>query len=209
MTRRFENGVANEEQLRQILGEPSDTVVNKGIPIIDKHCAALIERSSFVLIASSDASGKLDISPKGDPAGFVQVLDEKTLAIPDRLGNRRADTFTNVLQNPHVALLFLAPGHRETLRVTGTAQIVRDEDLRRSMELNGKVPDLALVVSVEEAFFHCAKCVIRSGLWQAEKWPDLAGMPPLAEILIDHAELHADANELQKSVEESYSNRLY
>ena len=148
----------------------------------------------------------MDISPKGDPAGFVRVLDDRTLLIPDRPGNRRADTFTNVLQNPNVALYFLVPGHRETLRVTGRARIVRDAGLRAEAALNGKTPDLLLAVSVNEVFFHCAKCVIRSNLWQGTPNEGLASM---AEVIHKHAGLTGTVEELAADIEEGYRTRLY
>jgi PPOX class probable FMN-dependent enzyme len=209
MTMRFKDVIATEEQLRAITGEPSERAVQKVLPRLDSHCISLIEHSPFMLIASTDATGNLDVSPKGDPAGFVRVLDDRTLAIPDRKGNRRADTFSNVLQNPHVALLFLVPGYRETLRVTGTAQLVRDAELRDSMAMNGSAPDFVLVVSVIDTFFHCAKCVIRSGIWQPEKWPDVSDMPTFGKILKDQTHAHEPVEEVVAQIEESYQNRLY
>jgi PPOX class probable FMN-dependent enzyme len=118
-----------------------------------------------MLIASADSNGNTDVSPKGDPIGFVKILDDKTLAIPDRLGNKRADTIENILTNPNVGLIFLIPGKTETLRVSGKAQVVRDKALLNSMAVKGKSPDFAIIVTVEEAFFHCSKCMIRSKLW--------------------------------------------
>ena len=151
----------------------------------------------------------MDVSPKGDPPGFVRVLDEKTLAIPDRPGNKRADGFINIIENPRVGLFFLVPGYRETLRVAGSARIVRDESLRQSMAIKGKAPDLALIVDVKEAFFHCAKCVIRSGIWQPDMWPDISGMPGYGQITVDHTNWHESPAEVEVQLEESYANRLY
>jgi PPOX class probable FMN-dependent enzyme len=162
-----------------------------------------------VLIASSDVNGDVDVSPKGDPPGFVQVLDDRTLAIPDRPGNRRADTFRNILQNPKVGLFFLIPGKQETLRVSGTAMIVRDGWLRERMAIQGKRPDFAIVVTVEEAFMHCAKCIIRSKFWEMEQWPDVAELPSLARIMIDHGKLSDSVEEMQALIDESYRERLY
>src|SRR4029450_11246478 len=149
-------------QFREVMGEPPPPCVAKTIAIADRHCRAFIARSPFVLIASANARGLMDISPKGDAPGFVRVLDDKTLAVPDRPGNRRADTFTNVLENPKVGLIFLVPGKSETLRVSGSAKIVRDADLRGSMAARGKTPDFALAVEVEEAFFHRSTWTVRS-----------------------------------------------
>ena len=157
----FTEVVTSEEQLREIVGHPAQRNIQKMVPIIDEHCRMFIEKSPFVLLATSDLYGKIDVSPKGDPAGFVQVLDEHTLAIPNRPGNRRADSFTNILQIPRVGLLFLIPGKREILRVSGSAQIIRAVWLREQMVVNRKLPALTVVLRVEEAFIHCAKCVIR------------------------------------------------
>ena len=206
---KFEQVIATEEDLRAILGNPSQRAAEKVIDHIDDHCAALIAHSPFLVIASADSDGNMDMSPKGDPEGFVKLLDEKTLVIPDRLGNRRGDTFSNIIQNPKVGLYFLAPGYRETLRVSGTAQIVRDTVLLESMSMKGKAPTLALVITVENAFFHCAKCVIRSGLWEHEKWASIDGIPSLAEILIDHSNIDSPVEEIQNSLDDSYANNVY
>ena len=162
-----------------------------------------------MLISSADADGNMDISPKGDPPGFVRILDDSTVAIPDRKGNRRADTFSNVLENPQVGLFFVVPGYRETLRITGRALLVRDLDLRKSMEMKGVVPDLALVVNIDEVFFHCAKCVIRSGLWDFQKWASVDGMGTLADALIDHVGLEEDVQVVHAQLEDSYDKNLY
>jgi PPOX class probable FMN-dependent enzyme len=146
---------------------------------------AFIARSPFVIVASCDAAGRVDTSPKGDPAGFVHVLDRKTIAIPERPGNRRADTFRNVLQNPRVGLIFIVPGKGETLRVSGTASIARDAWLRERMAVADRVPDLALVVKVEEAFVHCTKCMVRSRMWQPDTW-NPGGLASSAEAVIAH-----------------------
>jgi len=205
----FEQVITSEDEIRAILGHPGQRAADKVIDHIDEHCAALIAHSPFLVISSADSDGNMDMSPKGDPEGFVKVLDEKTLVIPDRLGNRRGDTFSNILKNPKVGLYFLAPGYRETLRVSGTAQIVRDTALLESMSMQGKVPTLALVISVEKAFFHCAKCVIRSGLWKPESWGDVDGIPALGQILIDHSKLDDPVEEVQKGIDEAYITKVY
>jgi PPOX class probable FMN-dependent enzyme len=205
----FSDLITTEAQLRSLLGTPLARSVSKSIPALDEHCRAFISRSPFMLIASAAADGSMDISPKGDPAGFVQVLDDHTLAIPDRPGNRRADTFRNLLQSPQVGLLFLVPGHQESLRVNGTARLVRDAWLRERMAVQGKLPDLALVVTVQEAFIHCAKCIIRSKLWKPGDWPEQDDLPTIARVLIDHARLNADEAALQSSIEDAYREKLY
>ena len=203
---KFEQVIATEDDLREILGTPSKRAADKVIDHIDEHCAALIGSSPFLVIASADADGNMDVSPKGDPAGFVKVLDEHTLVIPDRKGNRRGDTFSNILQNPKIGLIFLTPGYQETLRVSGTAQIVRDQELLESMAHDGKVPEFATVVAVEKALFHCAKCIIRSGLWEHD---GVDGVPNFAAILKDHANLDQTAEEVQKTIDESKLANLY
>lgn len=209
MQTEFSNVITSEDQLREIVGYPAERNIQKVISVLDEHCRAFIAKSPFMLLATSGADGRLDVSPKGDPSGFVQVLDEKTLAIPDRPGNRRADTLSNILQNPRVGLLFLIPGKRETLRISGCARIVRDEWLREQMAVQGKTPALALVVTVEEAFMHCAKCVIRSHLWEPGQWPSLDGIDSLARVIIDHANLTCSVEEYQEIIDDAYRNALY
>jgi PPOX class probable FMN-dependent enzyme len=206
---RFQNIVTSESELRAVIGHPNERVIKKEIAHLDRHSKAFIERSPFLLIASGDANGTLDVSPKGDPAGFVRVLDDTTLAIPDRLGNRRADTLLNILRNAYVGLLFLVPGKQETLRVNGRAVIVRDESVRLPMAVNGKLPDFAIVVSVEQVFMHCAKCVIRSHLWEPGKWPEQRDLASLAQALVDQAGLSESVEEVHAMIENDKVTRLY
>ena len=206
---KFAEVIKSERELRGVVGEPMARSLRKEIAHLDANCRAFIARSPFMLVASCDAQGRLDVSPKGDPAGFVQVLDEHTLAIPDRPGNQRADTFSNVLQNPRVGLLFLIPGMQETLRVNGSALIVRDLAVRERMAVRGKVPALALDVTVEEVFIHCTKCMVRSHLWDREFWPDLQGVPSQARFLVDHAKLGETLEEVQASLDQARKTRLY
>lgn len=205
----FKEIVSTREQLRTILKEPSALVRRKTLARLDRHCKAFIARSPFVLVSSSDKNGNMDISPKGDPQGFVRVLDNKTLAIPDRLGNNRADSMENLLQNPKIGLIFLIPGKSETLRVSGRAVIVRDAELRKAMAIKNRSPELAIVVEVEEAFFHCSKCVIRSKLWQPEHWPSLDGLPKLAQTMVDAGNLDLSASEMHEIVKKDERDRLY
>ncbi len=206
----FSEVVTSEAQLRELMGQPvAEAVVLKTLPALDRHCEAFIARSPFVLIASSDKQGRMDISPKGDPEGFVHVLDAQTLAIPDRPGNQRFDTHRNLFQNPRIGLIFLIPGKRETLRVSGWGQLVRDEAVRAPMAIKGKVPELAIVVHVEEAFFHCAKCVVRSRLWQPDAWPSLEGLPSLAETMIDAAKIDAPVKVIEGVIAQDERERLY
>jgi PPOX class probable FMN-dependent enzyme len=200
---RFDERVTSAAALRAVIGAPVERSMRKQIARLDGHCRALIAASPFVLIASSDATGSCDVSPKGDAAGFVMVLDDETLAIPDRPGNRRADTFSNVLENPHVGLLFLIPGKLETLRVNGRASIVTAPALRERMAVAGKTPALALVIEVEQAFIHCGKCMLRSGLWDHALWPDSSALPSQAQCLVDHGRLDESVGQVQASIEAS------
>jgi PPOX class probable FMN-dependent enzyme len=207
---KFKDVVHSEAELRELMGDPvAPPVVEKTLAFLDQHCRAFIGRSPFVLISSSDDQGRMDISPKGDAPGFVKILDDKTLAIPDRPGNQRFDTFSNLFHSPRVGLIFLIPGKRETLRVGGSAQIVRDSELLESMAINGKVPGLATVVSVDEAFFHCSKCMIRSRLWQPEHWPALEGLPTLAETMKDASSFPGPVDALEGVIREDEEKRLY
>ena len=205
----FTDAITTEQKLREILGHPGPSVVAKVIASLDAHCRAFIAKSPFLLIASADHQGKVDVSPKGDPPGFVHVLDDHTLAIPDRLGNRLADTFTNILQRPQVGLLFMVPGKQETLRAGGTAQIVADAWLLEKMAVAGKRPALATVVTVDRVFFHCGKCVIRSKVWDQDHWPDTHGLPSLAQAIVDHAKLGDSVESVQTGIDNSYRDRLY
>ena len=206
---KFKEVIQSEAELQAILGTPSEAVMNKTITVIDKHCEKIIAASPFIIIASAHKNGTVDVSPKGDPAGFVKVLDEKTIAIPDRLGNKRADTFKNILTQPKIAVLFLIPGIRETLRVNGTAQIVTDLKVRELLAHKNKLPKLALIVHVEEVFMHCAKFIIRSNLWTKADANIKEKIPSLAEILKDHAKLEVPVEALDQYLKDSEKNNLY
>jgi uncharacterized protein len=160
---RFHQVITTESELRDLVGRPNRWLTSKMLPRLDQKCRQFIASSPF------SACGPIDLSPKGDPPGFVRVLDDSTVVIPDRAGNRRVDTFLNVLQNPHVGLVFLVPGRRETLRVFGSALIVRDQDVRNAVAVDGRAPDLALVVAIDRAFFHCGRCITHSGLWEPRR----------------------------------------
>ncbi|MBI3637286.1 MAG: pyridoxamine 5'-phosphate oxidase family protein [Candidatus Rokubacteria bacterium] len=183
----FKDVVVSKSELRALGGEPMGRAVLKEHAELDQHCRDFIARSPFVLIATAGANGRCDVSPKGDAPGFVHVLDAKHLAIPDRPGNKRFDGMTNLLENPHVGLIFLVPGREDTLRVNGRAWIVRDTELLEGMTVMGKRPQLAIGVEVEEAYMHCAKAFKRSGLWETGRWPDVAALPSPQRILYDHA----------------------
>ena len=209
MDARFVQVVKSESELRALIGHPNEAVVKSRLDGLDEHCRAYIAKSPFVVVASADGAGGMDVSPKGDPPGFVRVLDDSTIAIPERPGNRRADTFSNVLENARVALIFLIPGKQETLRVSGTAIIVRDRWLCEPMAVAGKAPAFALVVTIREVSIHCAKCVIRARLWEPRHWPELDGVPSLARAIVDQARLAKTPEEVQAFLDGDARERLY
>ena len=209
LQQRFSDPVTTEAQLRDILGTPSAIARDKVIDHIDPYCAEFIAHAPFVVLSTRGPEGEMDLSPRGDPAGFVKIIDERTVAVPDRLGNKRADTFSNLLANPEIGLIFLVPGKRETLRVSGTGLLVRDEDLRTELAHEGKVPQVALVVEVRRVMFQCAKCMVRSGLWQPESWADVSNMSSLAEAIKVHSRLTESVAEIEEVIALSETERLY
>ncbi len=204
MTQRIDS----PEALRAHYGSPKDTVELKRLDRVDRHCRALIAASPFVVLGTSDAEGNQDVSPRGDPPGFVQVLDERHLLLPDRPGNKLTDSLSNLLSNPKVGLLFLVPGMNETLRVNGRAEIVTDPALLEPLAVQGKPPLSALRITVEEAFLHCAKAFIRAKLWDPDSRVDRASFPTLGRMLADQIQ-GLDAEEVDAGVAESYRERLY
>jgi PPOX class probable FMN-dependent enzyme len=205
----FEHVVTQEQELRDLLGTPGPRSVLKERADLDHHCRAFIALSPFVLIATAGPDGQCDVSPKGDAAGFVHVLDSKRLVIPDRPGNKRFDGMRNILANPHVGLLFLVPGRQETLRVNGRAFITRDPRLLEACTAQGKVPSLAIGVEVEQAFVHCPKAFLRSHLWTSEKWPAADALPSMACVLFDQIKPEGVAQpDFERDVAES-QQKLY
>ncbi|MBR0847548.1 pyridoxamine 5'-phosphate oxidase family protein [Bradyrhizobium diazoefficiens] len=201
--------VTSAAEVRGILGIPFPNQVKKIIDHIDQHCSAWIARTPFIVISSISAGGAMDVSPKGDPPGFVRVLDKHTIAIPDRSGNHRGDTFFNILENPSVGILFIVPNRREVVRVNGSAALARDPDLLNDMAVNGKTPELAMIVRVHEAFFHCGKAIIRSGLWEPERWSSIEGLPTYAQALRDHAGSADTVETIQRRIDQNEAEHLY
>jgi hypothetical protein len=201
--------VTSEAEIRAVIPGTIERQVRKVIDHIDEHVRIWIERSPFMTMATYSANGAVDVSPKGDPAGFVQVLDDKTLAIPDRPGNHRFDSFLNILETGRVGLMFLVPNRLEVVRVSGRAQVIRDAELRAGMAVEGRTPDFAILVHVEEAFYHCGKAVTRSGLWQPEKALSVEGLPTYGRALKDHGSLDAPLEEVERLTEENLKYRLY
>lgn len=202
--------IETAEELRALLGEPNERAVNKErtrLLDIDKDW---LTASSFCVLATGDERGNLDASPKGDPAGsLVHVLDDTTIAIAERPGNKRADGYLNVLRNPRVGLIFIIPGRTDTLRINGRARLVSDADFFDEMAVREKRPILALVVEIEQIFFHCAKAFLRSGLWDHESWAPESIIPRRAVIAKQFENAPGTLEELDAYYGEAYKNGLY
>lgn len=196
-------------EIREIYGHPMERTVKKQLPRLEKHSRAFIAMSPFLVMATCDADGRCDASPKGDAPGFVTVLDDETLLIPDRLGNNRVDSIGNILQHPRVGLIFLVPGLRETLRVNGRAQITTDPELLAATAFNEKMPRSGILVTADEVYFHCGKAMIRSDLWNPEKHVARDAFPSLGIVIAEQIGQLVEPNEAARATEESYRTRLY
>ena len=197
----------NEAQLREVLGEPTELVRKKIADRLNPLTRQFVERSPFVVVASGRPDGGLDVSPRGDPAGFVRILDERTLLLPDRPGNKLADTLTNLLADDRIALLFLIPGVNDTFRVNGRARIVDDPELLAASEVEGKVPQLGILVEVEEAYTQCPKAFLRSELWNPERHIDRSELPSQGEILRAIADPELDVEQYDEARNGRYRRR--
>lgn len=196
------------DALRALYGTPSAIVQRKTLDRLDEHCRAFIALSPFLVLGTAGADRTADCSPRGDAPGFVTVVDEKTLLLPDRAGNRRIDSLRNVAENPEVALIFFIPGIDETLRINGRAAITTDASVLAPLAVAGKVPQSALRIAVREAFLHCAKALIRSHLWDPTAQVERNALPTLGKMIADQTRL-IDAGEADKVIAESYKTRLY
>jgi uncharacterized protein len=199
--------IETESALRDVIGAPSELVAGKVADRLNDIFREYIERSPFVCVATASPEGGLDVSPRGDPAGFVRILDERTLLIPDRPGNKIADTLTNVIATGRIALLFLVPGVGEAFRVNGSARITDDPALLEHSAVEGRTPKLGLVVTVEEAYTQCSKALIRSELWNPEKHVDPTVMPTTGEMLKAVSDPTLDVDEYERERAERYRNR--
>lgn len=200
--------LTSKDAVRAHYGQPGELARRKQLAALDRHARAFIALSPFLVIASSDAAGRADATPRGDAPGFVAVIDDSTLLIPDRRGNNRVDTMLNIAENPQVGLLFLVPGIDETLRVNGAAQIITDARLLAPLAVRGKAPAAGLLVRIEEVFFHCGKALIRSQLWDVERQVERGSFPTLGRIIADQI-AGADPRACEQAIEESYRDRLY
>jgi PPOX class probable FMN-dependent enzyme len=199
--------IRDEAELRAAIGSPAEVVLSKIATRLNDLTRQFVERSPFVCIATASPDGGLDVSPRGDPAGFVRILDERTLLIPHRPGNRIADTLRNVLADPRIALLFLIPGVGDSFRVNGTAQIVDDPELLAPSAVEGKAPQLGLLVAVEEAYTQCSKALIRSDLWNPERHVDRDELPTGGAILASLRDDDFDAAEYDEARAARYARR--
>jgi PPOX class probable FMN-dependent enzyme len=198
--------ISAEDALRSTLGEPSDLVKSKVSDRLNDLTRQFVERSPFLCLATSAADGTCDVSPRGDPAGFVRILDARTLLLPDRPGNRLADSLRNVLENPNVGLLFIVPGVTDTLRVNGRASIVDDPELLEPCAVEGKVPKLALRVEIDQVFTHCSKAFLRARLWDPESFVSRDELPSPGELLCSvGADVDAETYDVERA--ERYARR--
>lgn len=193
---------------RDLYGPTLDVALKKQLAVIDRHARAFIARSPFLTMATVDADGRADCSPRGDEPGFVRVLDEKTLLLPDRPGNNRLDSLTNVQSHPSVGLLFLIPGITETLRVNGRATITTDDELLAASAVQGRPPKTGLLVSVDEVYFHCTKALVRAKLWSADAQAHRSEVATLGRVLADQV-AGVDAEAADARMAEAERERLY
>jgi PPOX class probable FMN-dependent enzyme len=200
--------VTTIDEIHAANGEPSQSIMEKEAPRLSPLAIEFIAKSPYLLIGTADADGNCDVSPKGDEPGFVQVLNDTTLAIPDRLGNRRADGHRNLLENGHVGLIFIVPAVDETLRVNGRAFLTRDPDLLASMAQRGKAPNVATIVEIDQVFMHCARSILRAGLWKPGTWPDPDTVPTLHAISCELKDMPLP-DESEGKRNEAYRNVLY
>lgn len=209
--------IRDEATLREMIGRAEGLAAKKSLRRLDRYCRQFIGLSPFLVIGTQSADGRADVSPRGDPAGFVQVLDDQRIAIPERPGNKRLDTLTNILEKPAVGLLFMIPGFEETLRINGRATLSRDPHLLERMTIHNRPPKVAILVRVEEAFLHCAKAFKRSNLWDPAARADRKVMPSLGRMILEQvAEAERDSRpdeskveQIDQAIEESYRTRLY
>ena len=202
--------IETKEELREFYGPANERSVKKQMAKLDEHAKNFIALSPFMVISSATAEGA-DASPKGDPPGFVKVIDDNTLIIPDRPGNNRVDTMSNIMESNHVGLLFLVPGMCETLRVNGRARITTDPEILEPHSVKGKLPRSAMIIDVDDVYLHCAKALIRADLWNAEKHIERKSFPSMGQMLSDQIDEdgYDDGEEMNKGIQERYKTDLY
>ncbi len=205
--------IENEADLRALFPPTHELAIKKEQSKIDKHARDFIARAPFVCLGTHNDKGLSDVSPRGDAPGFVQILDEATIAIPDRPGNNRLDTLSNITHNPNIGLMFIIPGFDDTLRINGEAQLTTDPELLATMAVKGQAPKIAILVHIKELYMHCAKAFRRSKLWDPASLQDRNDMPSLMKIMLDQAdEAPDDQQEMEKldaALEEAYQKSMY
>ncbi len=201
--------VSDVSALRSIVGEPTPQIANKEMKELDGYFRRFIELCPFLCISSADADGNQDVSPRGDPPGFVRVLDNRTILIPDRKGNRRVDTMRNILENPRVGMVLFVPGIDEVVRISGRAWITDDRSLLVPCAVNGSVPALGILVEIDAVMFHCAKAIIRSKLWHPDTPIERSAFPTFGQIVRDQRDPSADIAETEEKLQREYRDRLY
>ena len=201
--------VTDRVKLTEIIGTPKPDIATKEMLALDSHCRHFISLCPFLCISTADADGNQDVSPRGDPPGFVRVLDDRTILIPDRKGNRRVDTMRNILENPNVGLLLMLPGVEEVVRINGKAALTEDPTLLVDSAVNGSIPALGVIVKIDDVFFHCAKAVIRSKLWDPETPIQRSEFPSYGEIVRDQRAPDAAAADINADLQNDYKTRLY
>ena len=202
------NDIPDHAALRAHMGAISALATRKVLSALDRHCRAFIALSPFLVLASSDAEGRADASPRGDPPGFVQVLNDRTLLLPDRPGNNRVDSFANILGAPGIGLIFFVPGIDETLRVNGTARLLTDQEALAGSAINGRMPRTGLLVAIDEAFFHCAKALRRARLWDPAAQVERSAFPSLGRVIAEQTRMFS-VEEAERRTEDSYRTRMY
>lgn len=200
--------ITTHDELRRLYREPNDRTIRKELDHLDEHCRRFIAHSPFMVLATVGADGRVDASPRGDTAGFVHVHDDHTLRIPDRPGNNRLDSLTNLVERPQAGAIFMIPGVDETLRVNGTIALHDDEALRADHAVGGRLPATVLVMTVEQVYLHCAKAFMRSGLWQPGSWPSARPVPTLGQMIHDQIGEGSPA-ETQEAMIARYRESLY
>ena len=203
------NALQSEDELRGYFPVSVERAKLKVLDGLDRHCIDFIARSPFLCIGTSRPDGCADVSPRGDPPGFVHVADANTLLIPDRPGNNRLDTMSNIMHNPKVGLLFFIPGLGETLRVNGDAKIIDDEAELARFEFRRHIPKVAIAVSVREAFIHCAKAIRRSRLWEEDAKIDPKSFTRIGDIISDHIKGRKSGDEIEEILKENYRTQMY
>lgn len=205
--------ISDEAALRDLFPPTHELAAKKCLTRLDRHAREFIERAPFLCLGTQNADGKADVSPRGDPPGFVRIIDQETLAVPDRPGNNRLDSLVNIVSNPSVGLLFLIPGFDDTLRVNGQARLVVDPELLKAMSISGRSPKVAIVVKITSVFMHCAKAFRRSHLWDPERFQNRDDMPSLMKIINDQINetpvSEDELNALDQKLEDSYRKTLY